>query len=218
MDTKINASVFEAIRRIRVSDVEFEYLKLQRGRIADLADAPDLWLRAYRESLLIDYATIAPHLPNIGHGYFLDIGGGLSGISVAIYRHYNGGVTPVILDGISDPPKMALHRQTYSNLHVAAKWLASMGVTPVTGVTPEMVRDTPLMVKVPLVLSLNSWCFHYAPSTYLDFVKASVAPRGTIIVDVRKNKPEWRGVLEQEFHLKAIAHISDKFDRCVFEA
>lgn len=205
---------------IKVSNEAFKFLVLQKGRLDDKRDDRAAWEAAYREALNHNYAAIAPHLPERrsvrGMPNFLDIGSGLGGIDILISRHYGGEAIPCLLDGVKDKPVMTLHRCTYNDMDVAQRFHADNGSIPITWVDPKMKPLPPLSCPVFLVVSFGSWCFHYAPELYLEYALANSTKRATFIIDVRKDKPEWKRMLDANLRLKAVVHGAIKFDRCVY--
>lgn len=205
---------------VKVSDHAFEFLRLQKGKLEPIAKDRKRWELEYNRSLRSDYLEMKPYLPKLGSPSFvLDVGSGLGGIDVLLNRHYHGYLTPILLDGIEDDPVMRKHRFTYSNFEVAKAFHRDNGVEPILSVEPiAAMKAAPPLAKVSLVISLGSWCFHYAPDTYLDFVLRSVKQDAVIITDVRRgdDKVAWMEMLEKVFVLRAVIRRSDKYQRCVF--
>jgi len=202
---------------IRVSNQAFTYLKLQKGNLDHLSHDRRLWESAYRTGLLSTYVQIRPHLPPVAESV-LDIGSGLGGIDILINRHYDGRCMPILMDGVDDLPVVKLHRETFSNFRIAELFHADNGVGRVLSVDVSCQPMVDLAVPVPLVISFGSWCFHYPPALYLDYVRRNIAGGGTLIVDVRKEKPAWRTELAEHFELSAVIHEAAKMDRIVCRA
>lgn len=190
-----------------VDDNHFAYLKLQRGAIADLAGNRAAWQAAYERSLRDDLNSMAHFLPEHCSSV-LDVGSGLGGINAKLALRYGADLEVNLLDGWSDPPVMKAHNQTFNDMVVAADFLQRNGVQHI------MSGQRP----VDLIISLQAWCFHFAPALYLPFVKACCRRETVLILDVRKDKPEWRRDLEREFVQFGWALDSLKFDRLVFHA
>jgi len=73
--------------------------------------------------------------------------------------------------------------------------------------------------KVDLVVSFRSWCFHFEPDSYLDLVQSwCVAGKTRLIVDVRRNKPEWDSMLRLAFRFVDIVYQGAKFTTLLLEA
>lgn len=206
-----------------VDDQAFAFLQLQKGRLADLAHDRAAWLDAYRQTLDRDYALIRPHLPPAPTGHalkLLDVGSGLGGINILLGRHYaeaGGAVQVILLDGVADQPQMRLHRETFNDMAAAEQFHRLNGAGPIGWVDPKAPLPS-IGWPFDLVVSFGSWCFHYPPAVYLDWVQRSIRPGATLILDVRKAQPFWAAQLISAFSLKAIIHIGEKIDRMVLRA
>jgi SAM-dependent methyltransferase len=211
----------------KISPEAFAYLRIQQGKLSNLLPHKRAWEAAYKKAMDEDFALISPYLPKFADGihFFLDVGSGLGGIDILIKRYYKSiseecYAIAVLLDGAFDPPRMDRHAKTFNNMQVADYFHKAQGSSPISGIDANDPEKLWLLSKpAELVLSLQSWCFHYPPDAYLDFVRANLAPWGArIILDVRKDKPEWRDQLMAAFRWRAVIHTSDKFDRMVFDA
>lgn len=196
-----------------VESGHLEYLALQKGKISDLATDLPAWTAAYNALIERDFRAIEPWIPKLCRS-ILDIGGGLGAIDVLLVRKYGITCEVCILDGESDPPVMNLHRTTFNDMRVTADFLKKNGVEHFSYYVPDKLENPR---PFDLIISLGSWCFHYAPETYLDFVRSCCRAGTTLIVDVRKGKPEWSRALEKIFRLRAVLHLRPKFDRMVFQ-
>lgn len=192
-----------------VEDEHFSYLKIQKGSLDKLSHDRVAWQAAYEEALTRDFGSIRSYLPTKCNSV-LDIGGGLGGIDVLLARKYGCGIC--ILDGEADAPVMELHRKTFNHMGVARDFLTKNGVGGFDYLTPEQMTPRPF----DLIISLGSWCFHYPPSTYLDFVVSCCHSETMLVVDVRKQKPDWLKQLQELFTPRAVVHHSSKFDRWIF--
>lgn len=201
---------------LRVDDSHFAYLKLQRGRIASLADDRAAWQAAYDNSLDDDLAGMAPYLPEHCRA-LLDIGSGLGGIDAMLNRRYGGAVHVRLLDGTDDAPIVSLHDTTYNSMAVAADFLSKNGVRYLTCYSAHNASAArPDGTTYDLIVSLQSWCFHYAPDLYLPFVKPRCHAGTVLIVDVRSGKPLWRETMRAAFKEVACVSTRRKFNRLVF--
>lgn len=197
---------------IRVDDSHFAYLAVQRGKQSNLVEDRASWQSAYEASLFATLSSIRNDLPALCANV-LDVGGGLGGIDVLLARRYpNLAVT--ILDGEDDAPIVDLHRRTFNNMEVARDFLAKNGVSSFDYFTPALGDARPF----DLVCSFGSWCFHYEPSVYLDFVQRCCRPGTVLILEVRRNRPAWRAELTKAFALQRVAFDSPKYQRLVFRA
>jgi SAM-dependent methyltransferase len=200
-----------------IDDSHFAYLSLQRGAIADLAGDRAAWCAAYAQSLQDDLASMAPHLPARCRT-LLDVGSGLGGIDALLNRHYRGTVHVRLLDGLDDPAEVRLHRETYNSMAVAADFLGKNGVDYLGCYSPKWARAPYDGATFELIVSLQSWCFHFGPEAYLDFVKRRCRPGTVLILDVRADKPLWRMQIGDAFTEVACARAARKYNRLVFHA
>jgi SAM-dependent methyltransferase len=200
-----------------VDDSHFAYLRLQRGAIEHLSGDRRAWLAAYERSLHDDFENMRPFLPERCSAV-LDVGSGLGGIDVLLDRHY-GGLQVCLFDGRADKPVLAQHSCTFNHMGVAMDFQRRNGVQLAVSWDPAMCSGLQaLRPAVDLVVSLASWCFHYPPQVYLDLVRALVRPAGTLILDVRAGRHDWRARLGDVFEQIDCAHRGRKFDRMVFRA
>lgn len=201
---------------IVVDDSHFQYLKLQKGKLDDIAGDRDAWHAAYERDLLSTYLEIRPHLPESCWG-ILDVGSGLGGIDVLLSRHYRHHAYIHLLDGQDDPPKMVKHRQTFNNMNVARDFLVRNGVQ-----ANRFAYYTPNSDQLPkpydLVVSFGSWCFHYEPDVYLPLLLrgGGLHRESIIIVDVRNDIIEYDRQLGHSLECIAVIRRSRKFTRAVF--
>jgi SAM-dependent methyltransferase len=143
--------------------------------------------RVYTDSILRDFESIRTHLPESAPRV-LDIGCGLGGIDLAIYRHY-GTADLWLLDREGNSPiyygfrSVAAH---YNSLAVSRAFLEQNGVAEEHVTTIDVdVAGFPAGVSFDLVISLLSWGFHYPLNTYIDEVVRALSPDGVVVVDVR---------------------------------
>ena len=169
-----------------VKPEHFRYLYVQRGEVSDAyAQGFDHWKLAYEASLEKVVESMAPALPTDVRS-ILDVGGGLGGLGVVLGRRYpSAGYW--VLDGVSDGPEVRKHRETFSNAVVAADFLRANGLTEFGFYEPCDGFDR----KFDLVVSTAAWCFHIEPYVYLNRVMAALAPKATVILDVRKSREDW---------------------------
>lgn len=202
---------------LAVSDEAFAYLKVQRGRIADLADDRQAWEAAYNRELAQTYHHIAPWLPE-RCDKLLDVGSGLGGIDVLIARHY-GGADLFLLDGERDPPEVHRHASTFNHMGVATRFLAANGAKVCGCWSPRGLPVSPQIdLRFDLVVSFQAWGFHFEPATYLGFVLERLAPAGRVILDLRRRHMPWLGqLLGAGLKVVGRPHECDKFERLVLE-
>jgi SAM-dependent methyltransferase len=149
---------------------------------------------SYSRMIRADFEMIRPHLPSSA-SHILDIGCGIAGLDVVLFRHYrhSPGLKITLLDR-TDPhtiPRYGFMRtmEFYNVLEVSSAVLRRNGVPAVVfqaldaaaeGAFPEGPLD--------LVMSLASWGFHYPLSTYMEQVHRALAPGGRLILDVRRDQ------------------------------
>ena len=144
------------------------YLFVQKGELQHV------WQKAYEENIASSFEAMVPFLPD-RCSRILDIGGGMSGISIPLSRHFPGSVVTV-LDGKDDMPKMREQDQTFSSSTAAREFLEANGVN----------CDFQVAGKYDLVLSLRAWCFHIAVQAYKETVSVHTYSNARAIVDVRR--------------------------------
>lgn len=202
---------------LTISNEAFSYLRIQRGAISDLSNDRKAWEQAYRRSLLGDMGTMLPWLPE-RCGAILDVGSGLGGINILLSRHYGASLDVWLLDGVNDQAHVSSHDTPFNDMVVAQRFLNANGVRTFSHVPPleSLERKVILRPTFDLAVSLQAWCFHFPPSQYLAFVKQSIKPRATLILDVRKDRKDWREELRDAFTEIGVAVSPHKFERVVF--
>jgi len=144
----------------------------------------------YTADIQRDYETLKDYLPNNALAA-LDIGCGLGGINVFLYKHYQAnGINLHLLDkdGIASKVYYGFNPEGahYNSLALTGQFLRLNGV-PDDRVTIHNVTKEgfPNRCKFDIVVSLLSWGYHYPVSTYVELVKASLNPDGIVIMDIR---------------------------------
>lgn len=201
-----------AEKALTVEERHFEYLVLQRGDIEHLRSDEERWRAAYNRRLGETFRSIRPFLPPECHSV-LDVGSGLGGINALINAYYDGAVNVCLLDGVKDPPAMLAHRRTFNHMEVARDFLWKNGVSSFSFYSPSLGDPRPF----DLITSYRSWCFHYPPSVYLEFVRACCHEDTILIVDLRRKMPEWYEALTKPFRVVGAVHASEKCDRIAFQ-
>lgn len=205
------------VTRLAVPEVAFPYLQAQRGALDDMAGDYGRWLSHYQRMLAEEFEVMLPWLPRECES-ILDVGGGMSGISVLLNNHFGGNCQVTILDGVQDPPFVTSHAATFSHFSTAEKFLNCNGVGRVSGIE---AREAPHIAPRfwDLVLSQKSWCFHYPPTRYMDLVRSGCRSGETrLVVDVRVDKPDWSDMLGKVFLLRAEPFVGRKHLTQVYEA
>jgi len=191
---------------------EFEYLKIQRGDLDHLSNDLPVWQWAYQKKLASTLQMMEPFLPERCRS-ILDVGSGLGGIDIFLYDFYiKKGEYPSIhlIDGEQFEPKVIRHDRPFNSMSVALTFLKRNGVKTVTYSTPNRFAR---VGSFDLVVSFAAWCFHIAPSAYLDFVLRHCHKHTVLILDVRRNY--WRYELMDLFNLRTTLEVGKKYDRLV---
>jgi SAM-dependent methyltransferase len=151
-------------------------------------------VEAYSADMAGELASIAPHLPQPCLRV-LDIGCGIAGIDLLLYRHLEGGLESLhLLDRTAVAPRVFYGFRSagafYNSLSVARRLLVSNGVPDDIIHTMEVGEDLRIPMEGPLdlVISLISWGFHYPVETYLEQAHALLRAGGRLILDVRKGQ------------------------------
>lgn len=199
------------VAQVNVTPEAFSYLAHQRGRLADLSGDFQKWTAAYEASLQEDYAEMRPHLPRTCK-VILDIGSGLGGINALLNGHYGGHCRVCLVDGENDPPGMLRHARTHNSMRVARAFLKDNGVERFNSCTPGKIVTR----SADLILSLQSWCFHYPVAVYLDYARQCSHAGTVLITDIRRDKAAWMRELVQYFDPGGVVRSSAKFHRVAF--
>jgi len=148
--------------------------------------------RLFNKDIFDEYERIKNYLPKRAFS-ILDIGCGVAGIDVLLYRHYQDKNLDIYLldkTEVEDKVYYGLERKAafYNSLEIAKNILALNGVKESNIYSQEVKSGYKINfpVKFDLVISLISWGFHYPVDTYLDQVYNLLNPGGTLIMDVRK--------------------------------
>ena len=158
---------------------------------------------AYTASVATDLAMIRAWLPR-RISSILDIGCGMAGIDLLLYRHYGGSANLRLLLLDSDDSRLPAYgfgdrQEFYSALSLSRRMLVDNGVPAEAIHLLDVARGgTVPSDPLDLVVSLASWGFHYPVSTYLEEVHAALRPGGRLILDVALGRGQvWQ--LERRF-------------------
>lgn len=172
----------------------------------------------YGAELLATYFSIAPYLPDVAGrpARILDIGCGMAGIDVFLYRHYTTPPLLILADkqGVAErivcgfqPSKEAF--TPYHDFGLARQLLELNDVPRIHTVTWDLNHKSLPEAPCDVVISLLSWGFHYPIADYAPVV----SPRGVVIADCRegtdgKVQLERRGTC-------TVVHRDPKYQRVV---
>lgn len=191
------------MRPILIGDLHRPYLQVQHGKVANfIGQGPDVWDEEYNKSIYQIFDTFSKFIPTHCPINVLDVGSGLGGIDILI-RRTNTDAALHLLDGLDDKPIVEKHRKTFSNAVVAYDFMRHNDITHSIGcIDPHQAQYTPEIydgLNFDLVVSFASYCFHYEPSTYLEFIDKTTRSGSILILDVRENRPEWVGEISSKF-------------------
>lgn len=174
--------------------------------------------RLFCKGIAEEYEMVRKYLP-YDCDSILDIGCGVGGIDVCIYRHYEPkGIDLYMLDKTHIERNVAYgfkqKASIYNSLLVAKELLTSNGVPErrINLIEATDSNDIAIDKQVDLVISLLSWGFHYPIGLYLDSVQGILRKNGKIIVDIRKNTGGMN-LLEKAFGNTQVISESQKSSR-----
>lgn len=193
----------------RISDASFEYLVTQVGELDGMKAVREVWERAYERNTVERVNNILPHIPEKVSS-ILDVGSGLGGIDVLLYRWFDCKPHITLLDGATYDAKVERHNEPFNNARVALDFQRENGVKNVSFMSHDKLEPE----EFDLIISFRAWCFHIAPRVYLEYVRSACHDRTVIIVDVRKSDAEfWRDDILNEFKYVATIEEGKKYER-----
>lgn len=187
------------------------YLLNQKGELA-YTDGAVHWSREYRVQLEHTFHQIMTIHPNPRH--VLDIGSGLGGIDVLLMQQT--ACQCVLIDGEAGGPEPVAHAIPFCSRAAVVEFMSDNHIAETAYQYASADKDLP-QGTFDLVLSLRSWCFHYPPATYLDYVVHSMEKGAHLILDVRRNHRDWRRELRHALHEVVVLDRWAKGNRVVFE-
>lgn len=137
----------------------------------------------YSEAVCEDFLFLAPYIKDMKS--IMDIGCGIGGIDVWIYKAYKPQL--YLVDSTEDvAPKYGYREkgEYYNSLNATSNLMEANGVDTYT-IIDSKKDDFP--ESVDCVISTLSWCYHYPVQEYWDRV-LEMNPK-KIIVDLRKSAP-----------------------------
>lgn len=197
---------------LNVGKQHAEYLRWQRGDIWDQWPDFDQWLRSYKDAVLLDWQTLQGYIPKFC-GRILDVGSGLSGVGVYLKRQFPNAEI-YLLDGADDKPECRKHSEPFNSVEVTRDFWAANDVEFTDYLDARKPEAFP-QLNFDLIISLRSWCFHYPPHVYLPYVLQSCYPYTDVIVDLRRDRGDWREMLVKWFRMRAMVAEFSKANRIV---
>jgi len=205
---------FDDFMDIRFTTEHLEYLRLQRGALHDLGQDSAAWGAAYRHDLIKDFTSMRMLLPRTCQ-QFLSVGSGLGGLEILLWRHYlgeRGGTEAWLLDGKDDMSEVVQHNKTFNSEEVTRSfWKHNEAV--IGGYIDAACYDQQPWPMFDFVVSTKSWCFHYEPRAYLDFVAEHTRRGAIMIIDLRTGKSDWTHQLEEFFKPMVVLRQDRKSNR-----
>ena len=186
------------IEAMQIPAEAYQYLVHQRGSIWRYREWPGEWRRRYLEQLAATYELIRPWLPELLYPHILDVGCGMGGIDFVLHQHYGSGASFALIDGDCEPAPVVRHGEPSGSVWHAMAFLVANGIPECqlqAFVAPPCNLDR--CEPIDLVISLQAWCFHFAPAPYLERILARRRKNCRFILDVRANRPQWRWELER---------------------
>ena len=196
-----------------IPDSVYPYLRAQKGEINHIQDR-QAFEAAYNKGLQELLAVILPYVP-AGMKRSIDIGSGMGGIDILLHNLFKHDV--FLLDALDTPPVCTKHDRPFNNKNVLLEFWHENEKNRIFYYSPEDASK-PIKVKFDLILSVGSYCFHYSPELYLDFVKASCHEDTVLIFDVRNRHADWLEILRDNFKEVAVILESEKFTKRVFKS
>jgi hypothetical protein len=192
----------------RISKEAFEYLAVQVGELDQLKGVRHVWEGAYERNLLARMDNILTYLPS-QVSTILDVGSGLGGIDVLLYRWFDRQSHITLLDGTEFSPTVTHHNIPFNSRKVALNFLSDNGVQE--KYAHFMEHDNLKPQPFDLIVSFRAWCFHIKPSTYLEFVRQCCHANTKLIIDLRKT-PYWGEELARHFD-GVVIEDTEKYQR-----
>lgn len=206
-----------------VTPAAFQFLRIQQGHISKLSHGPKVWHAAYRKQLLDTLEAIDRFIPRPLTSV-MDIGGGMGGFD-ALLNFVQPGLDVTIVDGMKCNPEVGKRDEPYSNSVAAEEFLRENGVARPRLIDWRAAMDKPAAIAgglppLDLIISLQAWCFHFPPATYMKFALAASRPGTVWIVDVRIMQRFWASDLFSQERLEPIGEaegFTDKYTRMAFK-
>ena len=165
----------------------------------------------------LEYSTIKKFLPSRAMS-ILDIGCGMAGIDVFLYRHYSTSEPVLSLldkEGFSKRIYYGYHGTGafYNSLAVAKEFLIANDVPPTKIIASDVdAGGFPKSNVFDVIISLISWGFHYPVEVYLDEAFDALSDAGVLIIDIRRNTGG-KQILSEKFSSAETIVVRKKYER-----
>jgi SAM-dependent methyltransferase len=165
-----------------VPDCCLEQIRKQRTQFARVPDPAAAWAA----SIARDWAEIAGLVP-WPCAATLDIGCGLAGIDVPLYRQTRATMFLCDRDIFEKRPVYGYSAtpSAYCRYRETTAFLSANGIPDHAA---RLSEDLPDGAQIDMVLSLISWGFHYPVSVYLRRVARILRPGGVLVLDLRAER------------------------------
>jgi hypothetical protein len=206
---------------IIIPDDALPFAQIQIGELNALIGSAD-WFYLVHQLVQNRFESIKPYLP-ARCGSILDIGGGIAVSDIPIMKHYMSIPNLYVLDGDSETAHVVKHDEPFNCIAATDAMLTANGIKLTGYWTPHAIENWThwknKLVGKPfdLIVSFAAWGFHFFPDSYLKFVEANTIPGSRVILDLRIGKEHWNEQLQQQFKIIALAQVSRKFNRVVYE-
>jgi SAM-dependent methyltransferase len=158
--------------------------------------------RKYQRDVNATLDLVKDHLPT-GLEAAVDVGGGIGGLCLALWRRYPASLKRLyLLDRSEVSPEYYTGFEEkaafYNSLAVGRRFLLENGVPDEVIRTVDAARDPFPPGPLDLVISTLAWGFHFPVSTYVEEARAALKPHGVVILHIRK-ETDGEEVLAQHF-------------------
>jgi len=170
----------------------------------------------YNTDMWSEYISIKDQLPESAEN-ILDIGCGIGGIDIYLYKHYKNSSNIFLIDksAIDDNLHYGFKDQGsfYNSLLLTRTFLIENNVPEERIFVQEANAENIIEFnkQFDLIISLISWGFHYPVATYLKSAFDKLKTNGMIIIDVRKDSNGIEELKEEFKEVNIIKEFSKHF-------
>ena len=171
----------------------------------------------FKKNIKKEYDLMQEYLPDMCNN-ILDIGCGIAGIDVLLFKHYaikSNEPELWLLDKseVSKKIHYGYHETASSyNSFDAVKDFMNANYIKKYNLIDVSITQPPNNIKFDLIISLLSCGYHYPLDYYLDYIEETLTEDGTLIIDCRQ-KTDGPTILSQYFKNIKIISSYNKSDR-----